>query len=160
MKKLSVYLLLPLLPVMLLAFSGPAAFGQGKDTGVPEGFFRHKPPLSEREIPVYQEYIKLLADDTFEKSFLDTKVGKDFKIKPDRLKYIVLKMTIIVILDVAKDDPKVIQTLTNAYGPDALPTDEERALLKPYVKKFALQLNNQKSDDVKPIPYLYYLFKL
>jgi hypothetical protein len=130
------------------------------DNYLPEGFFRNKPPINARDIRLYESFLDLLMDDTFERSFVEQKLSKDFKVKAERVRFVVAKITIIIILEVKKNDETVTQAYLDAYGPDALPTEYELAVVKPRLDYFASVINKLKVADVVELPYFYYIFML
>ncbi|MDR2338800.1 MAG: hypothetical protein LBF40_01480 [Deltaproteobacteria bacterium] len=144
---------------LVLALAGPG-WAQSPANQLPEGFFKNQPPLAERDLKMYDSLLDLLLDDNFERGFVETKLSKDFKVKADRIRYCAVKMTVMVILWVNKNSTKVTKVMTDAYGPEILPTEWELKMAKPRLNAFSLKLNRLKSSDVEGLPYLYYLFKL
>jgi hypothetical protein len=141
-------------------FAGEAGSDTTPDNYLPVNFFKNQPPITGRDLLVYEELLELLADDTFEPSFLEQKLSKDYKIKPERIRYIAVKISIIVILEVSGNDEGVTRILTESYGPEVLPTENEIQLVKPRLNSLALALSKLTSSDVEELPYLHYLFKL
>jgi hypothetical protein len=47
-----------------------------------------------------------------------------------------------------------------AYGPDAFPTEDEIALVKPHLGRYIETINSLKPADVEELPYFRYLFDL
>ncbi|MDR2405428.1 MAG: hypothetical protein LBE27_03555 [Deltaproteobacteria bacterium] len=149
-----------ILILSLISFGIFAGTLRATDNYLPEDFFRNKPPLNERDLKLYEEYLNLLHDENFERGFVEPKLSKDFKVKVDRIRFVAVKVTIIVILEVSKNSDKTTGILLEAYGPDAMPTEFELNLVKPRLNQFAVLLHKLEEADVVEIPYFYYLFKL
>jgi hypothetical protein len=145
----------------LAALSAPApAPAQTQGMGVPENCFRKRPPVTEADVRLCEEFLKLIADDTFERSFIEAKLSKDFKVKPDRVRYACLKVLVIVILEASQKKEEAARTISQAYGAEALPTESEIALVKTRLGALALALNAVKEAQVEEIPWMLALYKL
>jgi hypothetical protein len=148
---------LPAILALALGLPGPLG-AQGNF--LPEGFFDGQPPLGLKDIELYDSFLDLLLDDTFERSFLETKLAKDFKIKPERVRYCAVRMTILLILEANRNREEVVGVMMRNYGPKAFPTEGELLLSRPSLPGLAKKLNQLGAPDVADLPYLHYLFKL
>ncbi|MDR2198823.1 MAG: hypothetical protein LBR53_05105 [Deltaproteobacteria bacterium] len=116
--------------------------------------------MNARDLAICEKFLSLAADDTFEPSFIESKLAKDFKVKEERVRYAAVKTCVIVILEANRDSPRVREVIERAYGPEAFPTESEIRLVRPRLSRLASLLDRIKASHVVDVPYFYYLIKL